>query len=145
MAARPCEQVESIISQGRGEINVNTSAFESTDISDILIPDILTPGQYTDRRSGNQRSPEQMLYFSVLEDAIQCWLSDRGGLLYQQKHARAEDAEYWIWQGGGIVTFDDCCKAVDISPEWLQSRLESIRHRRPMKIATSRQPVRVQD
>lgn len=115
-------------------VGIDYSAFESAELSPLLMPDILMPAQHADLRRTNQRSPEQSLYLSVLHEGIEDWLKGGPAVTNPMTLRHAGMAEHWIWEGGGIVTFIQCCEVAGVLPEWLRSRLESMRCRRPMKL-----------
>ncbi|HLJ43828.1 MAG TPA: hypothetical protein VKT12_06380, partial [Candidatus Binataceae bacterium] len=99
---------------------------ESSAIAGILIPDILTPGQYYDgvRADSDCVRPIRRLMLAVLADAIRCYQT------YANPHNRAQrrlfvEAEAWLMdsKADGPFAFETICDTLDVDPSCLREGL----------------------
>lgn len=113
-------------------IEMNHSPLEGTALEYLSEPSILLPSQYVDQRRPYELSPEARLRLAILEDAINCWCTRVNAPRYTKSHQMVTEAHLWIFEGGGTVTFDDCCEALKIDADWLRTRLLAVK--RPLKL-----------
>lgn len=123
-------------------MGVNDSSFEGSALSPLLTPQILLPSQYADGLRTFETSPEKRLHLAILEDGIDCWLRGGPTVAHPGKRNRAIEAERWIWGNCGLITFVECCEALDISSDWLRTKLESKRKERPLRVPSNGHAVR---
>lgn len=90
--------------------------------------DPLLPVQYYERVAGGHTpSGEFKLFFAILEDALRCYVrakNCRSGA----KRAEFVDARQWFHERGTphVFSFESVCAFLDIDPNWLRRRLESL-------------------
>jgi hypothetical protein len=101
-------------------------------LPEFFEPDTMLPAQYFDLlRRRRSLEGEKLLVFTVLEDAIECYMK------YVETSARKgqrlfKDAEEWIdtvdrqW----FFSFDNVCEALDINPEYMRRGLHQWKERR---------------
>lgn len=111
---------------------MSIQSIESTILEHLSEPSILLPSQYVGQRRPYELSPETRLYLAIFEDAINCWFAAVSAPRYTKSHKLTTEAHLWIFEGGGTVTFDDCCAALHIDPEWLRTKLLTVK--RPLKL-----------
>lgn len=106
---------------------------ESSDLSSLFAPSILTPDQYYDeRRDDSVLRPIKRLMLAILEDALRCI----------QRHADARsgacrrmyrEAEQWLCSesGNALFSFTMVCETLGIEPKYLRSGLRQWRKMQP--------------
>ena len=121
---------------------------ESSVIAGIMIPDVLTPGQYYDgiRADDFCARPIKRLMLAVLEDAMRCYQT------CASSHSRAQrrlfvDAESWLMdrKADGPFAFETVCVTLGIDPSCLREglrrwRLQQLDGLNPRRLAR-RSPV----
>jgi hypothetical protein len=121
---------------------------ESSAIAGIMIPDVLTPGQYYDgvRADDACARPIKRLMLAVLEDAMRCYQS------CADSHNRAQrrlfiEAEAWLMdrKADGPFSFESVCETLGIEPSCLREglrrwRLQQLDGNNPRRLAR-RSPV----
>jgi hypothetical protein len=107
----------------------NNMEWENGVLGTIVVPDVLTPGQYYDaRRNGSATAPVRRLMMAVLEDALRCF----------QNHSEAKSGSYkrlfneveqWLCseEGDGPFSFETVCETLGIEPAFLRSGLRKWR------------------
>ena len=99
---------------------------ESSAIEGIVVPDVLTPGQYYDgmRADNGCARPIKRLMLAVLEDAVRCYLT------YANSRSRAQhrlfvEAEVWLMdrKADGAFAFETICETLGIDPNCLREGL----------------------
>jgi hypothetical protein len=90
--------------------------------------DTLLPAQYYESVAGGHTpSGELKLFFAILEDAVRCYVrakNCRSGA----KRAEFVNARTWFHARGAphVFSFESVCAFLDLDPNWLRSRLESL-------------------
>ena len=107
------------------------NTFSNSIIGSVLgmsIPDIMLPDQLCDLSKNNQLTPEGLLVFAVLEDAIRCVLgAGTGKNCYSSPVRKKErlrvEAERWIFADdtSAALTFDSVCETLGIHADWLRN------------------------
>jgi hypothetical protein len=90
--------------------------------------DPLLPVQYYERVAGGHTpSGEFRLFFAILEDALRCYVRTRN-CRSGVKRAEFVDARMWFHERGTphVFSFESVCEFLDINPDWLRARLESL-------------------
>jgi hypothetical protein len=88
--------------------------------------DPLLPVQFYEAVSGGRSlSGEFKLFFAILEDALRCYVRSRN---CPAKRAEFLDACSWFTTRGTphVFSFESVCEYLDIEPDWLRARLESM-------------------
>ena len=116
----------------------------------------LLPVQYYERIAGGRTpSGEFRLFFAILEDALRCYVRARN-CTSAVKRAEFNDAWEWFHTRGTphVFSFESICAFLDLNPDWLRARLESLtiadfplkqfrtRRRRPSRPSTSQRTSR---
>jgi hypothetical protein len=88
--------------------------------------DPMLPVQFYEAVSGGRSlSGEFKLFFAILEDALRCYVRTRN---CPAKRAEFLDACSWFMARGmpHVFSFESVCEYLDIEPDWLRTRLESL-------------------
>jgi hypothetical protein len=121
---------------------------ESSVIAGIMIPDVLTPGQYYDgiRAEDSCARPIKRLMLAVLEDAMRCYQSYASSRNRAQRRLFVE-AEGWLMdrKADGPFAFATVCETLGIDPSCLREglrrwRLQQLDGLNPRRLAR-RSPV----
>ncbi len=121
---------------------------ESSVIAGIMIPDVLTPGQYYDgiRADDSCARPIKRLMQAVLEDAMRCYQTCASSRSRAQRRLFV-DAEAWLMdrKADGPFAFETVCEALGIDPSCLREglrrwRLQQLDGFNPRRL-TRRSPV----
>jgi hypothetical protein len=110
----------------------------------IVVPDVLTPGQYYDaRRNGSATAPVKRLMMAVLEDALRCFQNHSEAKSRPRKRLYNE-AEQWLCgeEGDGPFSFATVCETLGIEPAFLRSGLRQWRKEQMAGVSTHRLPRR---
>jgi hypothetical protein len=95
---------------------------EGSAIAGMMIPDVLTPGQYYDSIRADDASvrPVKRLMLALLEDAMRCYQT------YANSRSRAHrrlfiEAEAWLMdrRADGVFSFTTVCETLGIDPTCL--------------------------
>jgi hypothetical protein len=103
--------------------------WESSEVSSLFAPSIVTPDQYYDeRRDDSTMRPIKRLMLAILEDALRC-LQKYAGVRSGARRRMFREAEYWLCHEGGhaLFSFTMVCETLGIEPEYLRSGLRQWR------------------
>jgi hypothetical protein len=98
-------------------------------LNSLIVPQILTPGQYSDERRGDSAMrPLKLLMVAILEDALICLdkyanaKSRAGRLIYQE-------AEQWLDREGGnsLFSFGAVCDILGVESDYLRVGIDQWR------------------
>ena len=83
--------------------------------------DASMPEQFAETFRSKQLQPEKALLLAVLEDAIECFLTDHAAKDHAGKE-QFQEAEEWIMQTGDdwIFSFENVCELLGFDPEYLR-------------------------
>jgi hypothetical protein len=111
------------------------------DNNSLIANDAILPSQFADLISrSTEGSPEHLLFLTVLEDALRCWLcsSALGGWNRNNRetyHAWASskrirlhnEADRWLFgHYSAPLTFAAVCAVLDINADWIRSELKKL-------------------
>jgi hypothetical protein len=103
----------------------------------LFQPDVLAPMQYMEKwRYRRASSPEVLLMFAVLDDAVVCF---QKFACAPNAHGKAlfHDAESWFFEDGdgGLFSFENICEVVGLDAAYIRKGLqhwrESAKTKRP--------------
>ena len=88
--------------------------------------DAAMPEQFAETFRSKRLQPEKALLLAVLEDAIECFLTDYAAKDRAGKE-QFQEAEEWIMQTGDDWTFsfENVCELLGFDPEYLRQGLRS--------------------
>src|SRR5215813_3266589 len=88
--------------------------------------DAAMPEQFAETFRSKQLQPEKALLLAVLEDAIECFLTDHAAKDHAGKE-QFQEAEEWIMQTGDdwVFSFENVCELLGFDPEYLRRGLRS--------------------
>lgn len=109
-------------------------------LKDSYQPDILLPEQYNGLRRGRRElDGERKLMLAVLEDAIQCYLSNIDAKTLQGRLLFHEARDWMRYRSSnGLFAYETLCEALGINADRLLSALE----RRRRGVLEARLPAR---
>lgn len=121
--------------------------WESSEVSSLFAPSILTPEQYYDQRCDDSTMrPIKRLMLAVLEDALRC-IQKYADVRSGPRRLMFREAENWLYREGGraLFSFNMVCETLGIEPEYLRSELRQWRktppHGKPWQRVARRSPV----
>lgn len=89
----------------------------------IFQPDVMVPAQFFDQMRRRHLDPIRSLLLAVLEEGItdyQRAAARQDQVLSVPVKRRDAAAKAWIDGAEAPLTFDACCEALDINPDWLR-------------------------
>lgn len=95
-------------------------------------PDSMLPAQYYDAlRRKHLLEGEKLLMFAVLEDAVETYMKYLN-VPTRRAQNRFREADDWINSRDRIwlFSFDNCCEALDIDPEYMRQGLHRWKDKR---------------
>lgn len=92
--------------------------------SPIVAPDTMTPDQFFGQLRRQHQDPIHALLIALLEDGTRDYQTAVGreneprsaSIMVRDRNAKA-----WIAGADARITFEDCCDAFGINPEWLRA------------------------
>jgi transposase-like protein len=107
--------------------------WESSEVSSLFAPSILTPDQYYDeRRDDSAMRPIKRLMLAILEDALRC-LQKHAGARSGARRLMFREAEHWLCseRGNALFSFTMVCETLGIEPEYLRLGVRQWRKMQP--------------
>ena len=98
--------------------------------SPIFVPDMMTPAQFVDTLRSRHFDPYRALLLAVLEDGIRDYqraMGRDGTVRSAWDMVRDGNAKAWIAGADAPVTFQDCCEAFGLDPEWVRKGLMTMK------------------